>query len=333
MTKKLFLRATAINACFDSIDYNNPHLEISGDGLDVVLDDTESNKFIDNPNGYKLPNTASPKFAKLEALLDQERKIVNLSVGDSFYKCLVGVSVFGGFRNKLKEFSQSINSYGSLEFQLIEDISTASTIASYLSFRNDAKTVGKLPNETTNAFVARLGDTCAGWIQSGTAIKAVQAGKPIPVKIGPLANSNFFSAGLSLHNTKVQAMRRRRYIALVVDDDKLIRTLAGFRDTSGEADQNENILHEYHTTIENNPDSLLITSIKAKPNTVPFEECLSASISVEKLRNSSLNLMTQNCRDLLNNSSGCLHLNDLLRAVGHFVNNLNFQIKSSSNKS
>ncbi len=312
-------RSTSIETWLNNKVDNSPRLEIiaSGEDNQIPTETFEETESFFNTLFHK--ETDSIISTNLEAVLDQNRTITHLNIDNSSFDSLIGISVYGGYRKTLAQTFKDSRSFGSLKFQLLDDLSTGATIASYLHFRTISESEGTISQDIKSAFVDKLTDSCAGWIDNGSAIKTVKLGKPIPVKVGPAVKGNFLGNNVVLSPLKFQAMRRRRYI-IINSEDHIPQTIyCGFRDTMGELTGEEKVLHEYHLSIKVNTSTLLIENATATSKWLPFNECKSAETSVNALIGSGFDSISETVKLKLNNSTGCLHLNDLLRSADHFI--------------
>ena len=110
-------------------------------------------------------------------------------------------------------------------------------------------------------------------------------------------------------------MRRRRCLDVSVDDDGAFSIWAMFRDTVGEENGAEVVLHEYAVTASRLRGGV-VGSIAAEPRVLPFPECPAAADAVGDLVGCQLGDLSRSVPELLTGIRSCTHLNDLLRAFG-----------------
>jgi hypothetical protein len=109
-------------------------------------------------------------------------------------------------------------------------------------------------------------------------------------------------------------MRRRRCLDVSVDDRGGFALWAMFRDTVGEEEGAEVVLHEYAVTASGRGTT--IATIAAEPRVLPFPECPAAALTVGDLVGCELADLSRSVPELLTGIRSCTHLNDLLRALG-----------------
>ena len=107
-------------------------------------------------------------------------------------------------------------------------------------------------------------------------------------------------------------MRRRRRIDLSMDEQSW-NVDAMFRDTYGEDDGVESVLHEY--SVEATFEDGIVATISAVPHVLPFPECPLAADNVGRLVGVRAEHLREVVRTDLSGIDGCTHLNDLLRAL------------------
>jgi len=116
-------------------------------------------------------------------------------------------------------------------------------------------------------------------------------------------------------------MRRRRLVDVEIDDDNAgARIWAMFRDTVGEPDGIELVLHEYGISgrLERHDGGMALTELEADPRVLPFVECPAAATNVGRLVDARTNLadLPRVVPEVLFGVASCTHLNDLLRSMG-----------------
>jgi hypothetical protein len=109
-------------------------------------------------------------------------------------------------------------------------------------------------------------------------------------------------------------MRRRRCLDVALDATGGFSIWAMFRDTVGEEEGAEVVLHEYAVTASGT--GTVLGAIAAEPRVLPFPECPAAALAVGDLVGVDLAELSRSVPDLLTGIRSCTHLNDLLRALG-----------------
>ncbi len=109
-------------------------------------------------------------------------------------------------------------------------------------------------------------------------------------------------------------MRRRRCIDVETGAGGDFAIWAMFRDTVGEGDGDEVVLHEY--TVEVRGRHGVVGSVVAEPRVLPFPECPAAADAVGALVGGEVGALASAVPTTLTGIASCTHLNDLLRALG-----------------
>jgi hypothetical protein len=196
---------------------------------------------------------------------------------------------------------------------LLDDIPVAALISGYAGMRS-AALAGE--NYVVPGVVDRMADLCSGWRTGGEAVVSIGRGLGMPRQDCPPAPA-LEDAWHAQPDLPAGAMRRRRRIDVWADGDGAGAgwTIdAMFRDTFGEPEGHEGVLHEYALTATLD-DSQTVTAIEATPHVLPFEECPWAAANVGRLVGQPVRALRQAVPDLLGGVAGCTHLNDLLRAL------------------
>jgi hypothetical protein len=257
------------------------------------------------------------------AHFDRARVLVSLETEPetSWAGQMVGVRAGGGFRRHLDGFAPQ-DSGASLVRQLLEDLPAAALISGYASLRL-ARRLGSPPGDLTPPGVLdRMTDMCSGWRGGGTAAISIGSGRGVPVQDCPVAPDLAADDPFSWHEIpRLEAdwMRRRRLVDIDLDEDgKGARIWAMFRDTVGEEDGAEMVLHEYGVSgrLERHSDGMVIAELDADPRVLPFIECPAAASNVGTLVGTRLADLPRIVPEVIIGVASCTHLNDLLRSVG-----------------
>ncbi len=187
--------------------------------------------------------------AQVNAEFDVERRLVSISTEPevAWSAALMGTRAGGGFRTHLASVVPAAQR-GSLLRQLLDDMPAAALISGYSWLRLTSRS-GADPAETVPAgTLERMTDMCSGWRAGGVATRSVGAGRGVPVQNCPPAPPMVDDDLLGWHHIGVLAehwMRRRRLIDVTIGADDRFFVFAMFRDTVGEPDAGESVLHEY----------------------------------------------------------------------------------------
>jgi hypothetical protein len=265
--------------------------------------------------------------ASIRARFDSGRVLVALETEPeaAWAETMVGQRSGSGFRRYLDEATPP-GAGSSLVRQLLEDLPAAALISGYSSLRL-ARRLGGAPGSLTPPGVLdRMTDLCSGWRAGGLAVEMVSAGEGVPVQDTPhapdLAASAEPNAWHEIPVLSADWMRRRRLVDVSFDEDFAVTRSAGiwamFRDTVGESDGSESVLHEYSVTgrLIWSPEGVELASIRADPRVLPFVECPAAASEVVALEGRLLRDLPRAVPDVLFGVASCTHLNDLLRNIG-----------------
>ena len=135
----------------------------------------------------------------------------------------------------------------------------------------------------------RMTDLCSGWRAGGAAVTSVVAGHGVPVQDCPPAPGSTADDPWAWHGIgplEADWMRRRRCMDVTVDADGAFRVWAMFRDTVGEGDGAELVLHEY--AVRAAGAGTVLHAVEAEPRVLPFAECPGAAHAVGSLAGAEL---------------------------------------------
>jgi hypothetical protein len=265
--------------------------------------------------------------AGVEAKFDRARVLETLETRPDapWAQAMVGQRAGGGFRRQLEEVAID-DAAGSLVRQLLEDLPAAALISGYSSLRLAQRLGGEPGALTPPNVLGRMTDMCSGWRAGGTAVNSIAAGEGVPVQECPPAPDLTVASPGSWHEIpplELDWMRRRRMIDVEPDVEPDggtggARIWAMFRDTVGDVDNSELILHEYSLSgrLEWSPEGMVIASLEADPHVLPFVECPAAAPEVQRLSGTLLSRMAAEVPEVLFSVASCTHLNDLLRSIG-----------------
>ncbi|MGO9341203.1 MAG: DUF2889 domain-containing protein [Acidimicrobiales bacterium] len=260
--------------------------------------------------------------ASVSARFDRKRVLDHLETDpvSPWADAMVGERAGGGFRRKLAELSPG--SGATLVRQLMEDLPAAALISGYASLRLARRLAVNPGDLTPPGVLDRMTDMCSGWRAGGVAVNNIAAGHGVPFQDCPEAPDLTGDDPDSWHAIPplgADCMRRRRLVDVVLDDDARAASLwAMFRDTVGEADGSELVLHEYALTgrLERTDRGMALVSVEADPKVLPFGECPAAASEVRALTGKLLGDLPAAVPVVLFGVASCTHLNDLLRNVG-----------------
>jgi hypothetical protein len=249
---------------------------------------------------------------------DISRRLESLTTSPAapWTDAVIGTRAGGGFRRHLEEVVPPEEA-GSLLRQVLDDMPAAALISGYGLMRM-ARRKGHHPSTLTpTGALDRMTDLCSGWRTGGTAVLSIAAGEGVPMQDCPPVPRPSGADPSAWHDIgplQMDWMRRRRLMDVVVEPDGTFAIWAMFRDTVGEGEGDEVVLHEY--TVRVGGTDGVVGSIVAEPRVLPFPECPAAADAVGALVGSEVSALAPVVHDTLTGIASCTHLNDLLRALG-----------------
>jgi hypothetical protein len=256
--------------------------------------------------------------ATVEATLDAARALVSLDVQPArgYAAELLGTRVGGGFRARAE--AAYPDERATVVGQLLDDLPVAALIGGYASVRENARRQGKDAVEEVTIPDSMV-DLCSGWRAGGTMMLSISAGRGVPLQPCPPAPSLVLaddpSGWHSLMPLAQGWMRRCRRIDISNGSGGDLLVDAMFRDTYGEPDGVEVVLHEYRLLASIDQATLAITSLSAEPHVLPYPECPLAAPHVTALTGVTIPDLPRAVKDQLSGTISCTHLNDLLRSL------------------
>jgi hypothetical protein len=255
--------------------------------------------------------------ASVAAGFDVRRELVSLETtpAATWADDLIGSRAGGGFRRHLATVVPPADA-GSLLRQVLDDMPAAALISGYAWMRL-ARREGHDPSSLTPPdLLERMSDLCSGWRAGGEAVASIETHHGMPIQDCPPSPVDT-SDPLGWHAMEPLErdwMRRRRCLDVTVDDGGSFSIWAMFRDTVGEEDGAEVVLHEYAVTASG--VGTTVGAIAAEPRVLPFSECPAAALAVGDLVGCELAELSKSVPEILTGIRSCTHLNDLLRALG-----------------
>ncbi len=249
---------------------------------------------------------------------DVSRRLESLTTSPAspWTDAVIGTRAGGGFRRHLEEVVPREEA-SSLLRQVLDDMPAAALISGYGLMRM-ARRKGHHPGSLMpSGALARMTDLCSGWRTGGPRCAAPPRGTACPCRTARRRRRSTGTDGDAWHDIgalEMDWMRRRRCIDVQGGPDGTFAVWAMFRDTVGEGDGDEVVLHEYAVRV-GGVDGV-VGSISAEPRVLPFPECPAAADAVGALVGSELWSLATVVPDTLTGIASCTHLNDLLRALG-----------------
>jgi len=252
------------------------------------------------------------------AEVDEERQAVlavAAPVPDRTLAALRGQAPRGGFRLALSTAdlgdvgAPGVAGSGNLVYALLDELPAVVLVCGYHLLR------ARPAQGPTHFDVDAAVDVCAGWAAGSSMVaQAVVAGQS-PSIFGPLApelaDARDRWGWHDVPPVRPGTVRRRRRTDVgprgtagrVVD--------AMFRDSYGEPDGSETVIHEYAVRAVVDGDRLV--AVDADPRVLPAFECPSAAASAGEMVGATLGDLRLRVRRTLRGPRTCTHLNDLLR--------------------
>lgn len=255
--------------------------------------------------------------ASVVAGFDRDRRLVDLRTepDPAWAAGLVGTAVGGGFRATLAGLVPPAEA-GSLVRQVLDDLPAAALISGYAWMRL-AHRQGQPPTAGMPAGVLdRMRDLCSGWRDGGMAVASLVDGHGVPLQDCPPAPPLDRADAQGWHRLSPLGehwMRRRRLLDVTVDRSGRFAVWAMFRDTVGDGQGAELVLHEYVVRAEGRDRRL--ASLDAEPRVLPFPECPAAAGAVGALVGLPVDELPASVPVRLRGTDCCTHLNDLLRSL------------------
>jgi hypothetical protein len=228
---------------------------------------------------------------------------------------LIGARAGGGFRRHLDGIVPAAEA-GSLLRQVLDDMPAAALISGYAWMRL-ARREGHDPGTLMPAdLLDRMTDLCSGWRAGGEAVASIETHHGMPIQDCPPAPVDHSDpwAWHAVGPLERDWMRRRRCLDVSVDSTGGFSIWAMVRDTVGEEQGEEVVLHEYAVTASG--VGTVIGAVAAEPRVLPFPECPAAALAVGDLVGCELARLSTSVPERLTGIRSCTHLNDLLRALG-----------------
>ncbi len=297
------------------------HLEMLWDGASLMLSGAARDVRASQDRMEVL------RRASVKAYVDSGKRLRELELDPKSAGSmeLCGSEIASGFRARAHECCPELA--GTPAGLLLDDLPGVVLIAPYMHLRDMAlrgEPPGKnIPPEA----VSMLADVCAGWRAGGTAMDSVARGDGIPLQdcppAEPLEAPDDAGAWHAIAPLESGRMRRRRRLDVGITpgpsptsvEPSAVVVDAMFRDSHGEPDGTEVVLHEYSLTVEVSRSDSSILEVQPVARVLPFPECPLAIAYVAELKGKSVGELRELVPAMLRGTKGCTHLNDLLRVL------------------
>ena len=250
---------------------------------------------------------------RLAAVLDGSRAIRTMTVQGEPTTALHGIVVGPGFRRAADvAFPGAVGHPLGL---LLDDLPIGSLLSGYAMVREQERS-GVDPREAMGAEAAlHMVDICSGWRSDGVLVTSIRTGRGVSTQEAPLAGVlDDGTDPLAWHDFPAierEEIRRTRRLD-VHPTDTTIEVDAFFRDSYGELDGTQTVLHEYGLTVTLDADTLTVSDARADAHVLPHVDCWDAQASARQLIGTSVADARRTVREQCTGISSCTHLNDLL---------------------
>ena len=225
---------------------------------------------------------------------------------------LVGAHNQRGFRAAMDEAVPHHRDAATVLHQLLDDVPMVALISQY-GWTRELGDDFDLPAESAD----RLRDRCAGWVNDGVMLGAMDETGIFPIPLGPdapdLDDPDDPLAWHEMEPMVPKAARRRRRLDLL-DGDPLAVDVH-FRDSHLAVGAPEDVLHEYTLQATVDPDGLVVLSAEAQARTLPWPECPNALASAARLAGEPVAGLRAKVHTDFRGTTTCTHLNDVLRSL------------------
>ena len=225
---------------------------------------------------------------------------------------LVGCNNQRGFRAAMDGAVPRHRNAATVLHQILDDVPMAGLINGY-GWSRELGDEFDLPAGSAD----RLRDRCAGWVNDGVMLGAMDETGIFPIPLGPdapdLARPDDPLAWHDMEPMAPRSVRRRRRLDLI-DGDPL-RVDVHFRDSHLAVDAAEDVLHEYTLQATVDPGTLVVLSSEAQARTLPWPECPNALASAARIAGEPVAGLRAKVHADFRGTSTCTHLNDVLRSL------------------
>jgi len=230
---------------------------------------------------------------------------------------LKGVRAGGASRARIAETLGQL--VGTPLYQLLDDFAGASLVASWVwplwsddwegssARRRIIETAGK---------GGRMVDVCSGFAAGASSMLADGSMDPKAqsyVKVDDLVDPADPIGWHTLPTAVGPQARRSRRTDIWRSGDWIVVD-AGFQDSGAAPDGSRSAVHEYRVHAEIDANSQTIRSLQVLPHILPFRECPVAAVRASRLIGEKVADLRDAVPGLLASTSGCTHLNDILRS-------------------
>ncbi|HZQ59394.1 MAG TPA: DUF2889 domain-containing protein [Acidimicrobiales bacterium] len=226
---------------------------------------------------------------------------------------LAGALVGPGFRGRVDRLVPEERDAHTPLYLLLDDFPGAALVSGYALLH--AGSVGRHHDGYLDAQV----DQCAGWAAEGGMMQFIRREQRAPQPLGPrapvLERPDDAESWHEMAELAPHGMRRRRRIDVGRAEGGAHPVNVFFRDSHVDGDGRETVVHEYGVSALVDAASLIVRSVVAKADVLPWAECPAAVGSAPLLVGQPVGDLRPWGRANLRGTTTCTHLNDTLRGL------------------
>lgn len=272
----------------------------------------------------------SGRSASCRAGLAPDNRLLHLesTPADARLQVLLGLPVVAGFRARAQATLPE-QAHTPLR-ALLDELPAAALVARYAVQRTAALLEAQQdPSglamgarsqprpEVAAVILERMTDLCSGWREGGIAVTSMRRSAVLPLQDCPPApdlDGADPEGWQCVGPVPPTAMRRRQRLDVTPDGSGGASVEGMFRDSYGDPDGGEVVLHEYALSAVLD-DRGHLHDVVAEPRVLPFEECPLAAASAAALAGRPAEQAGGGLRQQVLGNTGCTHLTDMLRGL------------------
>lgn len=278
-----------------------------GRARDLVTPGSGGEGIVRAEDGFEARVTADRKIAAIEAWPARPT-----------LARLVGERGGGRLRGVLSEAMPQERAGATPLYLILDDLSGASLVAAWAWSQWDpdwlaAMRAAMAEPEISKAFKTRE-NVCIGHLPGSSAFDIEVSLRHMDPAPAPDLRHPDDPGGWHVF-TRQDAVGLRRARRIDIHLDEVIVIDSAFQDSGSTPAGPRAALHEYRLSVTADAKSLRVLSIEAEPRVLPFVECPSAVINLQRLLGLPLPDLRETVLSELAGPAGCTHLNDALRAL------------------
>jgi hypothetical protein len=269
--------------------------------------------------GREPANGTVTGFGTLEILASPSRQILALTSDPALagLQDLIGVRGGGQSRSAIGSLLDANGCIGQPIHLLLDDFAGASLVAGWAWSRWTDRRAPSAPVPGAAANLPKMEGICAGFRPGASSLtdqgrprQDIQSNAPVL----PLANPADPGGWHASASQTGVAMRRARWIDVWIEGADL-HIEAGFQDSATDPAGGRVAVHEYLVSAVADAGAASLTQLEANPRILPYRECPAAAGNVSAMIGQPLTAFRSSVLAALPGTSGCTHLNDVLRAL------------------